>query len=86
MHLRGVLMGRSGGFTRREAADLAKQIQSHGWTVKEQTRPNHYLAYPPEGRPVGFSVSGDMAARRNVYAAFRRSGLELDPTRLARAS
>ena len=79
-------MARAGGFTPRQVRDLAKQVEDAGWTVREQTRAHHYLAYPPEGRPVGFSVSGDVRARMNVYANFRRRGLELDPTRLARAS
>lgn len=57
-----------------------------GWTVKEQARSHHFLAYPPcGGKPVGFSVSTDWRASRNVYAAFRRAGLELDPARAGKA-
>lgn len=71
----------------REVARLAATVERAGWRVKQQDRAKHYLAYPPQGgRPVGFSVSTDWRARDNVYAAFRRAGLELDPARLARAS
>jgi hypothetical protein len=78
-------MSGGGGLTRNEAQQLARDIARHGWRVEEQTRARHYLAYPPEGgRPVGFSVSTDRRARTNVYAAFRRAGLELDPARAQR--
>lgn len=80
-------MSGSGGFTKREVARLAADVARREWRVQEQDRRRHYLAYPPQGgRPVGFSVSTDWRARSNVYAAFRRAGLELDPARLARAS
>jgi hypothetical protein len=76
-----------GGLNPREVARLAAQVERLGWRVREQDRAKHYLAYPPQGgRPVGFSVSTDRRARPNVYAAFRRAGLELDPARAARAS
>lgn len=77
----------SGGLNPREVMRLAATVERAGWRVREQDRAKHYLAYPPEGgRPVGFSVSTDRRARNNVYAAFRRCGLELDPARLERAS
>lgn len=71
----------------REVARLAAAVERAGWRVRQQDRAKHYLAYPPQGgRPIGFSVSTDWRARNNVYAAFRRAGLELDPARLERAS
>lgn len=77
----------SGGLRPREVARLAAAVARAGWEVREQNRAKHYLAFPPQGgRPVGFSVSTDWRARDNVYAAFRRAGLELDPARVAKAS
>lgn len=80
-------MSSASGLTRREATGIVRRLTQLGWrVVASNDCAYHYLAFPPDPRAkaIGFSHTSRGAGRRNVYAAFRRAGVELDPARLHR--
>lgn len=80
-------MSSASGLTRRETAAIVRRLTQLGWrVVPSHDCAYHYLAYPPDPRAkaIGFSHTSRGAGRRNVFAAFRRAGVELDPSRLHR--
>jgi len=86
---------------KREFKRLCKLLKELGWRVSPSQHRNgkehkvmngshmHAILWPPDGvdvEPVAMSTSGDPNARRALYAALRRSGVEADPCRQQQAA